>query len=120
MERIGKYFAWNAMVVGTLVLSSIFKFDIMITILGWFFGIEAAVYFAAVLISNKEQDKFANRNKHKLETYKCFFEPIYIFVAFWLGHNYIAICMFVSFLGYVYLLFHVKQILKSTTENKAC
>jgi hypothetical protein len=117
MEGVIKYFAWNAMLVGTLVLSSVFKFDVMITILGWYFGIEAAIYFIAALISPAGKKELFEKNKDQFKIYKCFFEPLYVIIAFCLGHNYIAICMAVTFFGYIYLLASMKYILKN--ENRA-
>ena len=119
MEGVIKYFAWNAMLVGALILSSVFKFDVMITILGWYFGIEAAIYFIAALISPAGKREFFEKNKDQFKIYKCFFEPVYITIAFLLCHNYIAICMTVTFFGYVYLLANMKQILKKNEDRAA-
>ena len=117
MEGVIKYFAWNAMLVGTLVLSSVFRFDVMITILGWYFGIEAGIYFIVALISSDCKKEFFEKNKDQFKVYKCFFEPIYIIIAFYLGHSYIGICMAITFFGYVFLLASIKSIIKKN-ENE--
>lgn len=119
MEGIIKYFAWNAMLVGTLILSSVFHFDVMIVILGWYFGIEAGFYFIAALILPAGKKEFFEKNKDQFKIYKCFFEPFYVGIAFYLGHNYIAICMAITFFGYVYLLASMKQLLKKNEDRAA-
>jgi hypothetical protein len=102
------------MLIGTLVLSSIFKFDIMITLLGVYFGIEAFIYFLLVIFfSIMDKKSFYTKSGELFKGYTFLFEPIFVAVAFYLEHYFMGICMTISLFGFLFLFAGYKEYLSN-------
>ena len=107
MIRALRYFAWNGVTMGTLILSSVFNWHFGIVLCGIFFGFEASMMF----IVNMYPEKTLGELWTKLEDasawtgmwYKIPSEVLFIMVAFYLKHNYIGIAMVITFFCWLYL-----------------
>ena len=98
-----RYFAWNALLIGSLVLSTVFKFDTGITVLGVFFGFEASMYLLTCFNNEEGLKKIAGKTQETFKIYKIPFEVAFICLAFYLKHYFIGICMFATFWAWIYL-----------------
>jgi len=103
MGKVIRYFAWNAMTVGTFILSSIFHWHTGIVLCGIYFGIEAACYFLINLFPVDKLDDLWPKLDRAFKAYTVPFELLWIALAFYLGHNVIGVCMVITFAGYVEL-----------------
>jgi hypothetical protein len=103
MEKIVKYFAWNAIVVGTLVLSSVFNWHTGIVLCGIFFGIEAATYFIAAMFPEEKLSDLFPKINYSFRAWRLPFEALWIGLAFYLDHPIIGICMTITLFGFILL-----------------
>lgn len=99
-----KYVAFNAMLAVTVTLATVYKIDIILAVANWVYGIEAAFYMLAVLVSGG--DKFWESILKKPDTlvpWKALVEPGWVLYMFSLGHVFNGVCMTFTALAYAYL-----------------
>ncbi len=100
-----KYVAWNAMVVGTVTLATVYNVEPILAIANWFFGIEAALYLITVFLStNDDFWESMLKKPETLEPWKAAVEPIWIVYMFNLGHVFNGVCMAFTALAYTYVV----------------
>ena len=117
MIALAKYFLWNGVLMGTIILSTVFKLEFMLTIMTWLIGIETFFYIVACGSGDETKRTIFAKAKDGFKPWKVPFEVIYMAVVFGLGHPIIGTFMFVSCGCYVYLLL-CKHQFRMTDEVK--
>lgn len=105
MDKLIRYFAWNAMLVGSLILATIFNINTIVKVLTVFFAFESCMYAVVVIFAQSkimEDGIFKMYSRGAFAAYKLALEPVYIFTAFALGHKAISVCMFITMCAYIY------------------
>lgn len=112
-----QYAAWNGMVVGALILSTIFKLSIMQVVVAWFFGLEAVFYVLFCASENLRKELYAKTPSLR-KFYKLFTEVLFIGIAFLLKQYFVASCMIITYFGYVYLYAGYKEGVLEVVANE--
>lgn len=111
MNKVMKYLSWNAMIIGSLVLASVFNIKAFIVVLTVFFSIEALTCATIVFTWDQQKDD----TKAKLNGlignrfWTIPFEIGFAYLAFYLNHSYIGTCMVITLSAYVYILFALME-----------
>jgi len=108
MASVIRYFAWNAIVIGGLVLATVFNVKAVISILEVFFALEALLYIFFCFSGDKVLKKLAEAN-NAFKVYKIPFEMLFVALAFYLKHYFIGICMSATFFAYIFLFASTAQ-----------
>lgn len=121
MTTIIKYVAWNAMIIGALILSTIFNFNGMLFLLSIFFAFESFIYALTVFLQSNESIKtIILKSKDNLKVWKVPFEVIFVIIAFYLNQKFIGMCMMITLFAYIYLVALVKEWSdKAPSENNS-